>query len=223
MNDREWGIRNAMTGKAGEHAVACQLFLRDTPVMFPNLDLGFDLMSYNGCRIQVKSAHLCTTDKMIEKTGRGSYCYPLPRTKRRAVTNDRSTLVIRSSFVDICDIVVFWGIEENRFWIVPAELADKSTGLILGAPDPTNRFVGNIDDMRKMREAGCSLGKISKKYGGLAKTSILQFINNPDKSYQEASITSQVRQCENAWEHITEFKSSIKQDSGLHLVDASTA
>ena len=197
-----------MTGKAGEYAVASQLYLRMVPVMFPPLDLGADLIALSGCRIQVKSAHLCATEKMIDNCGRGQYFFPLLRSKRRAVTNSVAVMVDRSPFSQVCDVVVFWGIEENRFWVVPACLADKSTGLALGGPDPTNRFVGDLADMRRMLADGESLRAVGRKHG-LHPTSIKQLLaNHPDRDYQEPSITSQVRQCENAWDNILDFRAS---------------
>jgi hypothetical protein len=208
MRDKNWGLKNVMTGKAGEHAVASQLFLRGMPVMFPGLDLGVDLVAHNGCRIQVKSAHLCATEKMLEQYGRGSYFFPLLREKRRAVTNSVSRMVPRTPFEDACDIVVLWGIEENKFWVVPSSLAGRSTGLCLGDNDP-GRFVGSVSDIKKLKEQGCGVTEIARRYG-IDRTTVHNLLKST-KEFQGPSITSQVRQCENAWDHILNFTPAISQ------------
>lgn len=209
MKTKADGMQNMYTGRAGELAVASQLFLRQCPVMFPSVDVGADLHAQlSGCRIQVKSAHICATPKIVAKCGRGLYFFPLLKTKRRAITKDRSVMRPRLAFAAVCDFVVFWGIEENRFWIVPAALADKSTGLALGAVDP-ERFVGSVQDMRDMRALGYSLQKIADHYGILRHT-VMNLLRT-DKQFQGASITSQVRQYENRWDLITDFTPATAQ------------
>lgn len=201
-NTREQGRLNNLTGKAGECSVAAQLFLRGLPVAFSLVDMGVDLHAINGCRIQVKSAHVSATPKALRKLGPGCYFFPLPKVKRVAINDRQARLNVREVFSKYCDVVVFWGIEGNRYWVVPAALAERSSGLILGADDP-GRFVGNVKEMRDMLSLGYSRQEIASHHG-IDRTTVHNLLKSP-KDFQGPSVTSLVRQCENAWEHIFNF------------------
>src|SRR5882724_7433438 len=98
------GRQGMLTGKAGEYAVAAQLLLRGISVFLPAVDEGSDLMTSNGCRVQVKSAHLYR-----QAYNGPCYFFPLPKSRRRAITDKTTTLRPKKPFVEICDYVVFWG------------------------------------------------------------------------------------------------------------------
>ncbi len=193
-----------MTGKAGEYAVAAQLLIRGVKVHFPASDYGVDLLANETCRIQVKSAHISTSEKMVAQHGEGAYLFPLKRYKRMATSNDKSVRREIPKFVEFCDFVVFWGIEQNRFWIVPAWLCDQRQLFALGRTNPP-RFVGNIADVLEMVKLGYTHAEIAKKYG-IDRASLTMLINRPGFDSQEASVVSLVRNCENAWENIINFE-----------------
>ena len=96
------GIQGMLTGRAGEYAVAAQLLLREIPVFLPSVDLGCDLMTVDGCRIQVKCAHLYNRDNAP------LYFFPLPKKRRRVRTNQATHMVDKKPFAELCDYVVFW-------------------------------------------------------------------------------------------------------------------
>jgi hypothetical protein len=194
---------NHRVGKAGEHAVASQLLLRGADVYFPSYDYGVDLLTSNGCRIQVKSAHLNASAKMIDVHGEGTYSFGMTRTKRLAVSRDRAELRKKLKPSEFCDVVVFWGIDQNRFWIIPASLADGTQCFNLGRAI-TPRFVGNIADVREMLALGYTHDKIATHYG-VARTLITQILHRPGFISQDASATAKARACENAWETILNF------------------
>lgn len=196
------GRRNLLTGKAGECAVASQLFLRDCAVMFAIVDLGADLMAENGCRIQVKTAHVNTTEKSIQVYGQGAYIFPLPRARRRPITNSTSRMLPKAPFTEICDVVVFWGIEENRFWVVPASICDLVQAFVLG-PTGRHHFVDNIEGMRDMVKLGYTHDEVATKYD-CSRAKVTRLVNS-DKESQEPSAVSFARNHENAWELITDF------------------
>src|SRR5271165_4369139 len=109
---------NAFVGAAGVHAVASRLFLAGRLVYFPTVDEGVDLMLGNGLRIQVKC---------------GNY-RPDPRTSGRYyVLNSSKVCKYRSGeikwerreYADAVDFVIFWAIDENRFFVFPAERVTK--------------------------------------------------------------------------------------------------
>jgi hypothetical protein len=187
-----------LTGKAGEHAVAAQLLLRDVVPFWPSVDRGCDLITENYCRLQVKSAHL-----YHHKNG-PRYFFPLPKMRRVPNSDTTAKLIARKSFVESCDFVIFWGIEQNRFWIVPATLCDQVVGVELGIESTQRRFVGSIADMREMKALGYSNYKIAKHYG-IQQCSVKQFLAS-GKDIINETVVSQMRACEGRWESILDFK-----------------
>jgi hypothetical protein len=187
----------AFTGKAGEYAVAAQLFLREVPVLWPAVDTGFDLMTGVGCRIQVKSAHLYN-----HKNG-PRYFFPMPKTRRVPNSDTTVQLIAKRSFAEACDYVVFWGIEQNRFWLAPALLCDQCVGVELGYDPSLRRFSGSVSDMREMLGLGYTKYKVAKHYG-IAQTSLQQFLDSGKDTIDE-TVASQIRACENRWDFITDF------------------
>jgi hypothetical protein len=196
--------RNSLTGKAGEHATAAQLMLRNVNVLWPSVDCGVDLYASTGCRIQVKTARVCSTEKMVRFNGEGAYVFPLPKSKRRAITNSTSVVVPRPKFSETCDVVVFWGVEQNRFWIVPANLCDMVQAFVLG-PSNERRFHGSIESLREMAKLGYTHQQIADKYN-MERTQVTNYINDLSRVAIEASVVSRARVCENAWHLITEFE-----------------
>jgi hypothetical protein len=188
----------AFTGKAGEHAVASQLFLREMGVLWPLVDTGYDLMTEFGCRVQVKCAHF-----YHHKTS-PRYFFPLPKTRRMPNTDKTTKLVARKSFAEVCDFVVFWGIEQNRFWIVPAALVDESTGVELGLENSQRRFVGSVSDMREMLKLGYNRGQVAKHYN-IERQSLQQFLDS-GKDVIDETVVARMRTCEGRWESILDFR-----------------
>ena len=200
MNNKSKAIRAIYTGKAGEHVVAAQLLLRELNVWLPAYDDGVDLIAENGCRIQVKTARMTAGG---DRYTRGIYFYPLAVARHMAVSNSRVEMRMRAPFHEYCDIVVFYGVDENRFWIVPARMLIDVTGLGLGAAEK-KRFTGDLTHMREMKSLGYSEYKIGKEYG-LQPQQVKQLLADPDRLVVEETVTAQVRRCENAWEHVLDF------------------
>lgn len=190
--------QSPLTGRAGEYAVASQLLLRKLVPCWPSVDDGCDLLAISGCRIQVKSAHLYNRGD-----GEPRYFFPLPKMRRIPNSDKTTKLVLRKTFVERCDFVVFWGIEQNRFWIVPSVLCDSCTGVELGFDSKLPRFVGNVSDMREMLKLGYTRGQVAKHYG-IQRTSLQQFLDSGKDTIDE-TVASQMRACENRWDLILDF------------------
>ena len=109
-------------GQAGVYRVASELSLRGLEVYFPSVDVGIDLLTGTGKRIQIKTATL-----RERKQGRAYYIgfgWNQAGTKRRAKRRARS-------YSEEVDVVVIWGVDNNRFWIVPANVFDNHSCLML--------------------------------------------------------------------------------------------
>ena len=173
-----------LTGRAGEHAVAVQLLLRGLVPFWPDVDRGCDVATEAGCRLQIKCAHL------LQHPYGPRYHFPLPKTRGKP-------------FSAICDFVVLWGIEQNRFWIVSASIVDQITGVDLGFDSKLPRFVGNVSDMREMLKLGYTRYQVAKHYG-IQRTSLQQFLDSGKDTIDE-TVVSQIRACEGRWEQILDF------------------
>jgi hypothetical protein len=127
-----------LQGQAGVWAVASQLALRGLIPMFPGVDVGYDLVLTNGLKLQVRTATLTITGGKREKYPYCAYNFGLRRDcwylqeKRR-----RGTYATAKPFSEIADFFVLWGIDENRFFIVPTSVKVKSIYF------PTRDFAGN--------------------------------------------------------------------------------
>jgi hypothetical protein len=184
-------------GKAGEHAVACQLLLRGLDVAFMSVGIGVDLIAENGCRIQVKCGHLTNSSK-----GLGPH-YALLLRKGMIRSRTANVIVPRRPFVEVCDAVVYWGIEQNRFWIMPPDLCDSCYAVRLGLELKTQpRLVADVASVQAMVDLGYSHSQIAKHYG--TDRSIIQRFLADGKDCGE-TLVSQMRACENDWDKILNF------------------
>ena len=203
---------NFLIGTAGEYAVAAQLLIRDMPVYFSAVDVGADLLADNGCRIQVKSSRIRTTAKMVKQHGEGVYTFPLPQ-GRRVVLSKTSTRFHKYDRISTkCDVIVFWGIEQNRFWVAPSTLCDDTFCFVLGKTTE-NRYVGSHEELKGMVDLGYTHAEIADHFG-VTRPHVTMMLNNPDIIAKTPSRVSLVRNCENAWENILDFakdKSSVPE------------
>lgn len=116
QQDRAWTHKQ---GQAGVYQVASQLLLRGVNVFFPAVDLGADLITDSGVRVQVKITH--HSARMSSAYPAGAYWFHFMKT---GIRRGKRTVAVRNLAAD-CDVVVLWGIEDDKFWVVPAcELAD---------------------------------------------------------------------------------------------------
>lgn len=146
---------NLLKGQAGVYQVASQLCLRGFNPHFPAVDVGADLVIDAGVRIQVKSTHL----RFQSPYPNGAYWFKLGTTrieKRRQVWRN-------VKFSEFCDFVVFWGIDQNRFWVIPAPELDDHQCLVLG-PDTWYRDL-DAAKLREMADSGMTQSEIAKAVG----------------------------------------------------------
>lgn len=193
-----------LTGKAGEHAVAAQLLLRGANVFFPGVDQGVDLLTESGCRIQVKAARLSTRGSVIKWYPEGVYCFHFPARKFVAASGSRVRSMQKRPFHEYCDIVVLWGIDHNRFWIVPADLLSRTQAVYLG-PSNMRGFEKDIPEMRAMVEMGMSQKEIGEHFG-IKQSSVGKRLQQAGTQTYGDTVRCAVRSYENAWENIIDFQ-----------------
>lgn len=124
------GTLGNLKGQAGVYAVASQLCLLGHVPYFPAVDHGVDLVIENGLRLQVKVA--CLTYPDCGRSGRnqkgnylgGAYGFNL----RRGVWEKEGNRMSRKESRDykgVADFFVLWGMDENRFWVVPTSIKNR--------------------------------------------------------------------------------------------------
>jgi hypothetical protein len=148
---RTYGREFQLQGQAAVWQVASQLALRGHNILFPGLDEGYDLQLDNGLRLQVKSSTL-----LFNHAGYpyGAYCFGLRRGAwdRKDRKYKRSTI---RKYSEVADFFVLWGIEENRFFILPT--SDKRQSIWFQRrgtiSKSNNRFVIEKEMRERMAEA----------------------------------------------------------------------
>lgn len=196
-----------LVGAAGVIAVGSQLLMIDVIPFFPFVDRGIDLMTDNRCRIQVKSARRCMTPKTLKKNLDGIYRFKFA-TKRYRNKSERSMAGLGTTspvkpFHEVVDVVVLWGVDENRFWIVPASLLKGCINVDLG-PDNSRGFSKDVPEMRAMLAQGKTQDEVAKHFGISQGAVSIRLKREGTKIYLSKR-TAAIRACENAWEQIIEF------------------
>ncbi len=143
-----------LKGQAGVYAVASRLCLLGHVPFFPGVDQGVDLVIENGLRLQVKVASLtypqCGKGPNKNYLG-GAYGFNL----RRGVWEKEGNRMSRKDsrrYDDVADFFVLWGMDENRFWIVPTSL--KNRVIWFGRGDHPNGS-NNVTYTSAIKQARC--------------------------------------------------------------------
>lgn len=186
-------------GRAGELAVASQLLFRDIPVLTPFVDIGVDLVAGNNVRIQVKSS------RTRNRKG-GGYIFtlsgrilPSRGTKYRWKKRDWATE---------CDFIVFWGADENRFWVVPSRIfAGKFPQSLTIASDAGKNRV-NHEQIKQMYANGMKQADVARAVG-VSPMCVYECITGRTKGTYPWSFD--VRSYENAWHEIEQAVNLVNQ------------
>src|SRR6266849_2178341 len=198
--------RTQLQGEAGNHRVASELLLRGHNVSFHAVDMGVDLVADDIVRIQVKSAHMVAVPRYA--SSQPSYAFFLIRGPR-AVGQGKSLKSEPRIFSKKVDFVILWGIEENRFWIVPAQLLDGRHSITVGLGA---RWIRTEDQtIKNMYDAGhtqreiaqylkLTINTVSRRLRGL-------FTRPPDFMADMCK----VRDCEGKWEQIQEYIDTMRE------------
>ena len=201
MNYREVNTRNAvrLQGQAGVYRVASELLLRGFNPQFPAVDCGYDLSVEGGVRVQVKSGHLRMNSKVYPQ---GAYWFKLTRGPV-AQGNHRVRRRAPRVFSQECDFVVFWGIEQQRFWIVPSAVLDNKSLVVLG-PDIGWKS-GELEEIRRLHGEGLRQEDIAERLGMSQMTVSRRLRGLFTEPCESRSLTYQVRQGEGRWDLIESY------------------
>ncbi len=197
--------KSGMTGMAGNMRVASELLLRGLNVSIPLVDTGVDLEVEGVVKLQVKSAHVM---KRPSENCPPGYNFCLGRGPK-ALGGGKATISTPRIFSEKVHFVVLWGIEQSRFWIVPAEKLDGRMTIYLG---PEGRWIAtDAEKIKQMLESGMTQRDISLALG-VSEMTISRRVNKIFTSPSEtiADLIS-IRECEGRWDHIHSFVQMMKE------------
>lgn len=120
-------IQNLLTGEAGVLRVASEFMMRGMNVAKPFVDGGADLIVDGRARIQVKTSHIAP----LRGKYMNAYWFKLWQSP---IVTGHSNIRRRGTktYDGIVDFVVFFGVEEGRFWIVPTAELRGAACVVLG-------------------------------------------------------------------------------------------
>ena len=205
------GKEGRLRGEAGNLRVASELLLRGLNVMFPALDDGVDMFVEGGVRVQVKTARV-----QRHQGGRSYYMFNLARGPQRPNRGKEKKAHTRM-FSKVCDFLVLWGIEEDRFWIVPAGLLDGRWNIGLGRGMYWHDV--SISRIKELANSGMTCGQIAE----VIRTSPMtvsrrlrgQFLEPPEVNAK----LQEIKLCEGRWDLIESYVSTLAQAEAASLVD----
>ena len=186
--------KNLLIGQAGVWRVASMLAVRGFNPHIPGVDFGYDLLLDAGVRIQVKASHLVKTNG---KRGTISYVF---RTMKpvQAIGYKKQLPIRKRTFSDECEFVVFWGIDQDRFWVVPSLTVDNASAVIVGL----NPYWQDIDIQhgQALVDSGMSVTKAAEQLGVSFKT--LDRRLKGEYVTPNRTMALAVQKCENRWDLI---------------------
>lgn len=193
-------------GMAGNFRVASELLLRGFRVYMPAVDSGVDLLVNECVRVQVKSAHVKAVPRYAG--AQPSYGFWLARGPK-GLGGGRSTKTVARIFSKTCDFVVLWGIEQGRFWIVPAALLDNRYSVTVG---PDMRWIPiDTSRVRQLHAEGMIQGDIAKELGVSEMTVSRRrrgmYSNEPDANV----LIHRIKACEGRWENIQDVVDTLTE------------
>jgi len=124
-------------------------------------------------------------------------------------------------FSNECDFFVMWGIEDNRFWIVPSVLLDgKSSAIMVGSDCPWLRL--DMAAIRRDSESGMSQRAIADKYN-ISQKSVLRVLHGKIRKVNvETGFSKVLLSHENRWELIL-AEENLLSEGEANLVVPATA
>jgi transposase InsO family protein len=186
---------NLAQGQAGVYAVAAQLLLRGVNPAFPAVDIGADIVTDKGVKVQVKSARLRIQGRMYG--GQGAYWFKL---NTRAIVRQKKIIeVAHRIFSEESDFVVLWGINTNRFWVVPSHILDDHTLCVVG---PESAFIeSDIEAVKQARDQDIPYRTIASQLN-LSLTTVYAIAQG---NRTKASLHSRVREYEDRWDLVVSY------------------
>ena len=205
-------------GQAGVYTVAAQLLLRGINPGFPAVDCGADIITDWGTRVQVKCSrrrpsiwggtyHFALSSGVTIYTGGNGH-------KKASIRGIEPRL-----YSDECDFFVMWGIDDSRFWVIPAALLDGRTSAVMVGNDcPWLRL--DMAAIRRDSDSGMSQRAIADKYN-ISQKSVLRVLHGRiTKVNVETGFSKVLLSHENRWDLILAEENLLSEGEANLVVPA---
>ena len=189
-------------GQAGVFRVLSELILRGYRPYTPANDLGVDILLEQGLRLQVKTTMRASSH---HRHSDGTFLFTLsPGARIRA---GKVVAMAPRAFSTVCDFLVLWAIEVDRFWVVPAPVMDgRYTVTITPTPQWRDFTAAQVDSLKAQ---GLTIAEIARQLGVAPRT-----VTRRLTTFKEPkAVRSNLQSYENRWDLITKALASLQ---GLH-------
>lgn len=198
-------ISTVAQGQAGVYQVLAELILRGFRPYTPAADIGVDILLEQGVRIQVKTTMRASTHHRLRE---GSFLFTLAPARQVGPNNTVKVIPARK-FSAVCDFVVLWAIEPDRFWIVPAVVLDhRHTAMISPVRQWRDFDSAQVDTLKAQ---GMTIAEIARQLGVAPRTvtrrqSTFQTLKRKDANFQSY---------ENRWDLITGALATLSEANAV--------
>lgn len=195
---KQLGLGTHAWGEASVLATELKLIYQGYDVYRPAVDhVGVDLAIIRGkkvVRLQVKCSSLVTKAK--EETVTTGYEFSLTSIRLRG---EGSLSIKTRKFTEEVDFVILHGVDEDKFWVVPADLLDDRKSVTIYS---NSRSKLDIDwaVIKQRRDDGETLRAIGDSVG-ISASAVLERLRGTTKE-AGTKIVNQLRACEDAWQLI---------------------
>ena len=198
-------VNSPSQGQAAVLRVASELLFRGVRVALPCVDdHGVDLYA-GSVRVQVKSAYL----RFNKQYPQGAYWVKLTH---GAIVTGNNTIKKRGGrqFSHQCDFVVFMGVDQQRFWIVPAAMLDRSTLVTLSLGPEGFYKREAFDAAKQLRAQGLTQQEIGDRLG-ISQVAVSYQLRGGRETLPKRTMSGQVRELENRWDLITGALATLRE------------
>jgi hypothetical protein len=193
--------RSAMQGQAAVHLVAAHVLMLGHIPLFPDIDYGYDIKLDNGLRLQVKSSRL---QKMGRSFPAGGYRFNF---RKNSMAYGKRVVGVVRDYTAVADFFVLWGVDENRFWIVPC--SKKHTSLFIPAKNDGIERTPWLDfhKIKELHDSGMNNSEIGRLFN-VSHNTIRLTLKNGESRNNEHGSTRHTVSLEGRWDLLDLDKAS---------------
>lgn len=184
---------SARLGKEAELHVAAKLISKGYAPMIPMIDIGTDIVLFNGPRIQVRASSTQDYNPRIHKGTLKVYRFGL--WGYSSLENGKRTRVKRD-WSKHCDFFVFWCVNENRFFVVPQSFVGERSEVWIRTRDLVRNVI-DVEAAKRMRADGMAINAIARHFG-VCHLTAKRAIENIGP-FRQDDMTRTILQYEDAW------------------------
>lgn len=168
--------------------------------MFPMVDIGVDLGTTEGCRIQVKTAKL----RKNRVYPSGAYWFKFWQSNVLSGANKIKKRGARD-YSKCSDVIVLWGRDEDRFWIFPSQLVASTQCLTLGPKGFYQR--ADFGESKRLSDEGLTQQEIGERLG-ITQAAVSYQLRGGRSKLPTETMSAKARQHEDRWDLILDFGKS---------------